>query len=381
MYISKVTLQNWKNFREVDVPLNLRMFIIGPNASGKSNFLDVFRFLKEIASDGIEKAVSRRGGISSLRCLAARRYPNIVIEVGINDGKDIEWRYMLSINQDNQRHPVIKQEHVQKNSKVLLSRPSKEDNEDPERLTQTALEQISENRDFRTVADFFKSMSYRHLLPQIIRNPGDFSPHPVKNDPFGRDFLRHMWETNKRTRDSWLRKINESIKIAVPQLSDLSLEMDPKTGIVHLVGRYEHWRSSGAKQNESQFSDGTLRLLGLLWTVLEGKGPLLLEEPEISLHPALVRHLPTIFEQLSRSRKIPRQILISTHSEGMLRDEGIAPEEVLLLSSGASGTEIKLPDKADIQAMKHNLTAADVLMPKTAPANAQQLAFQLFPEK
>lgn len=52
MYISKVILKNWKNFKEVDVPIRDRVFVIGPNASGKSNFLDVFRFLRDISKPG-----------------------------------------------------------------------------------------------------------------------------------------------------------------------------------------------------------------------------------------------------------------------------------------------------------------------------------------
>ncbi len=49
MRFARLRLQNWKNFRSVDVPLEPRMFLVGPNASGKSNLLDVFRFLRDIA--------------------------------------------------------------------------------------------------------------------------------------------------------------------------------------------------------------------------------------------------------------------------------------------------------------------------------------------
>jgi len=376
MYISKIVLKNWNNFQDVNVPLGWRVFLIGPNASGKSNFLDAFRFLRDVATDGMSKAVSRRGGISAIRCLAARRYSQVTIEVELSDKEGPKWTYTLSMNQDNQRRPIVKEEIVRAGNEIVLSRPSDQDTEDPDRLTQTALEQISENRNFRQMAEFLKSISYQHLLPQVVRDPSEFSPHPVQDDPYGRDFLRRVWKTSSRVRNSRLHKIEQALKIAVPQLSDLSVEMDNITGIVHLIGRYEHWRPRGAKQDESQFSDGTLRLLGLLWAVFEGSGPLLLEEPEISLHPEVVRRLPTIFYRINRLRKQQRQIIISTHSEDMLRGEGIAPEEVLILVPGPNGTEIKLPDEADVKAMKEGrLTAADVLMPKAAPKNARQLEF------
>jgi predicted ATPase len=84
MIISRVILTNWRNFRSADIPLGRRAFLVGPNASGKSNFLDAFRFLRDIAKSeggGLQKAVSERGGISKIRCLAARRDPQVGIEV------------------------------------------------------------------------------------------------------------------------------------------------------------------------------------------------------------------------------------------------------------------------------------------------------------
>lgn len=50
--IRKLRLRNWKNFADVDVSIEDRVFLVGPNASGKSNFLDVFRFLRDLALAG-----------------------------------------------------------------------------------------------------------------------------------------------------------------------------------------------------------------------------------------------------------------------------------------------------------------------------------------
>lgn len=377
MIFTRLKVTNWKNFRNVDVSLNKRMFVIGPNASGKSNFLDVFRFLADVATVGLANAVDSRGGISRIRCLAARTNPDITIEVEL----DNFWVYELTFGGQKGRPPKILRERVlqkiEDNSrrKKILSRPEKLDEEDTERLTQTALEQISANKKFREIAGFFKSISFRHILPQAVRDPQSFSPVPVKDDPFGRDLVYQIWNTPERTRIARLKKINEALKVAVPQLNKLEVEMDQATGRPHLVAHYQHWRRHGAKQDEASFSDGTLRLLSLLWTLLESGGPLLLEEPELSLHDEVVRYLPTMFAKLDRKKKqVTRQVLISTHSHVMLLDPGIGPGEVLLLSPGDNGTEVDPPEAADAELMQAGLSAADVLLPKTRPNNAMQLS-------
>ena len=64
MIINKLTAKNWRNFQQINVPLMERQFIVGPNASGKSNLLDIFRFLRDIVKvdgGGFQKAVKDRG--------------------------------------------------------------------------------------------------------------------------------------------------------------------------------------------------------------------------------------------------------------------------------------------------------------------------------
>lgn len=391
MFISEVQLQNWKNFRDTGASLSRRAFVIGPNASGKSNLLDAFRFLRDLATDGLEKAVTSRGGVSSLRCLAARQSSNIAIQVEVSQSSEGTsqpvWRYRIEFNQDTQRTPKVKQEIVEdlKSGDALVNRPNESDQEDDVLLTQTALEQIFANREFRGLADFFQSVSYQHVIPQVVRDPQGFSSVPVPNDPYGRDFLQRIWDEMKQNRTAWLRRISTVLSEAVPQLEKLEVEMDER-GTPHLVGRFEHWRPHAAKHDESQFSDGTLRLFGLMWTMFEGEGPLLLEEPELSLHSDLVRELPQLLMRLQREiRKMrrrskkdfePRQLLISTHSHELLQDSGIGADEILIIKPNPEGSKILEPTTEDREKLRQGLTAADVLLPKSGPNGQLHFHFQ-----
>ncbi len=354
------------------------MFIVGPNASGKSNFLDVFKFLSEIAKagGGLQKAVEERGGITKIRCLAARKYPDIEISIQLSDvPNDVAiWTYEIGIKQEprGNRLPLISYERVLKGSEVLLERPNDEDKEDPVLLTQTHLEQITANNKFRDVAKFFEEIAYMHLVPQLIRFPRAFSGPGLKGDPFGRNFLEKIAKTQKKTRESRLKKIEEALRFAVPHLKELSYVQDD-TGNPHLEAIYEHWRPTGAKQREDQFSDGTLRLFGLLWTMLETEPVLLLEEPELSLNVSIINKLAALIYRLQKQRK--KQVIISTHSADLLSDKGIGGEEVLLLRPSQEGTTVKL--SSSISEIKELLEAGfsvgEAVLPFSAPKDISQL--------
>src|SRR5262245_60480191 len=147
-----IKLENWRNFLSVDVELQRRVFIVGPNASGKSNFLDAFRFLREVADPqgGFQRAIAQRRGVSQIRSLHARRYPNVVIDVVMLLDNN-PWNYRLEFTQDNQRRPIIARELVRHGKSVIIDRPDDEDKTDRSRLTQTYLEQVNANRSFRQI--------------------------------------------------------------------------------------------------------------------------------------------------------------------------------------------------------------------------------------
>jgi len=379
-------LENWRNFSKVHTDLQDRVFLIGPNAAGKSNLLDVFRFLHDLVAvgGGLQAAVQQkpRGGISSLRSLAARNPSDIVIRVRVGTpAVPDQWEYELRLSHVKRYGPVITKERVARSGKELISRPNPEDpndldTTDPKRLTQTYLEQVNANLKFRDLAEFFGSVRYLHLVPQLVREPDRSVNRP--NDPFGGDFLEQVARTTDKTRGGRLRRIKGALKVAVPQLQDLEMWRDVR-GTPHLRGKYAHWRPQGAWQTEDHLSDGTLRLLGLLWAALDGVGPLLLEEPELSLHPEVVRFLPQMFARMTR--RTGRQVLLSSHSSDLLRDTGIGLDEVLVLQPDKEGTAVKrASDFAEVEALlRGGSTLADAVLPLTRPEKAEQLS--LFAER
>lgn len=222
MIISQISLKNWRNFRSVEVDLKERVFLVGPNASGKSNFLDSLRFLRDLAKPGggLQKAITDRGGVSKIRCLSARQNPKIEIAIALAETSTQNpiWRYEIGITQQTRgyRQPILAYEKVWNEHEQLIDRPNQDDHRDELRLTQTYLEQVNANANFRDISKFLESILYLHLIPQLVRHPEAFAIPGLSEDPFGRTFLERVAKTPEKTRRSRLKKIEQALKFALP---------------------------------------------------------------------------------------------------------------------------------------------------------------------
>ncbi|MDE0467936.1 MAG: AAA family ATPase [Candidatus Poribacteria bacterium] len=399
MIITHLSATNWRNFRQIDVPLSERQFIVGPNASGKSNFLDIFRFLRDIAKNergGLQEAVASRGSVATIQSLVVEQDAEIAIEIRLADTSESAetWRYAVGFRQAPQSQSYshryfasLTHERVWKESKLLIDRPDTEDEKDPDRLIRTTLE--STNHDFQELVDFFHSIAYLHLVPQLLRFPDLITVDSVETDTnaqrsgsrsrskstrtqLGHGLLERIANVDEDIRCSRIKTIEEALKIAMPQLERLEFKHD-EAGRPHLLVRCSHWHPSSPAQHEEQFSDGTLRLLGLLWALLESDSVLLLEEPELSLHVGIVSQLAYLIYKMQSSKN--QQVLVSTHSDVLLDQADIDGTEVLMLTPTKSGTEVKIAsdNEAVKQLLEADFTVGEVVLPRSSSENVKEM--------
>ena len=376
MYISKIQARNWKNFSRFEINMGEMVYLLGPNASGKSNFLDIFRFMRDIVNPsggGLQHALNIRHGLKKIRCLAARRDPQLELSFEFKESlraeeSDFEWRYVIGINQEGsgKRRPMVVKEEVYKGRKLILERPNTEDKNDKERLTATYLEQVNMNREFRCIAEYFQDVLYLHLVPQLLKYNNELSSRKLESDPFGQGFLDEIAKTPTKSRTARLRHIQKILHEVIPHFEELRFVQDD-TGRPHLEMRYAHWRPNAGWQREDQFSDGTLRLIAIIWLLLSNNSMILLEEPEFSLHRKIVEQIPKlIYGAKQYIRKPSGQLIISTHSEALLSDKSI-DACYMILKPGTPGesTSVEIPSEDDYKALMSGLSPADVLLAKT----------------
>lgn len=383
MRISKLTLHNWKNFQDCSVEIANRCFVVGANASGKSNFFDALRFLRDIARQGggLQTAVELRGGLTKIRSLSARVHNDVKIEVELTETGHVEpkWRYTLDIKNQGggikvSRAVIIAEEVCDcANDKIIVSRGENDQNEDSETLLYTHLEQATQNAQFRDIRDAFQNIEYLNVVPQLVRESSSVVFAMGKEDFYGRNFLKRMAMLNERTRNNYLKRINEVMVHVVPQLNEITFAKD-ENGVPHLEAIYKHWRAHGAKQNETAFSDGTIRMIGFLFAMLDGSGTILLEEPEINLHSCVVAQMPEYIAGIQRQKG--RQVIVTTHSFDILSNQGIGGDEVLFVESSADGSNlVNVSSREDLMVLLDSgLTVADALINKCAPMDVNMIS-------
>ena len=127
------------------------------------------------------------------------------------------WRYRLVFKQDNNR-PILSEEKVwDSNDNPILIRPDEDDEGEMARaLRQTQLEQVFANKEFREVADFFRSIKYSHIVPQLVRDPD--STTTIDNDPFGSDFLDRIATMQQKDQRCALASNSKGLESDSPQV-------------------------------------------------------------------------------------------------------------------------------------------------------------------
>jgi hypothetical protein len=114
--------------------------------------------------------------------------------------------------------------------------------------------------------------------------------------------------------------------------------------------------------------------MGFLWSVAEPAGPLLLEEPELSLHQEVALQLPAMIARMQRHSG--RQVLITTHSEAITGGTGIGLGEVHRLIPGDDGTTVETAsDNEKVrQLVASGLTVGEAVMPLAKAKGIEQLS-------
>ena len=334
--ITRLRAKNYRSIRNLDMELGPLTVLVGPNASGKSNVLDVLRFIRDAVSRGVDFAISQRQGMESIRHQhrPGRGRPRDV-ELGVSatfSGVALDYNFVLRRDSSGGGRVIreygsyklgdeseqivfdIMDEHVMKPQGLsdLKTLPGNLLFFDHERRFL-----FGEGPDGWETIPYWvmglelSSMRFSHVFPNVMRGPQK-QLNAQLLDEDGQNIASVLREMGRGKRNpTGIRDIREALSHALPGITDVRSRLIGG----YLVLKFNHLNIAGDEGmwlDAAQESDGTLRILGLLTAVHQPRLPPLLgiEEPEMAIHPGVLPILADEFQEAS----LRMQVVITTHS-------------------------------------------------------------------
>ena len=387
MAIKKIILTNFKSFKNLEIELGNFHILIGANASGKSNFIQIFKFLRDVINLGLDNAISIQGGVFYLRNIKIGSSDNFSMEV-TSDGEygflvrkkekeqigiktyETIYKFAMKFNKKGLGFEIIEDKLIRKCDFIRIER-KKGKIEEKEKLGQGEI--ILSKVNGKIIADFKKPseilIEKDDIIPSYLRElQGE--KLPPKALLFEQPFLLFPFPWRNIFGDISIYDFDPKLpKKATPITGKAELEEDGSNLAIILKNiienrdkerRFSNFvrdllpfinevdverfadKSLLFKLQECYFpkdylpasliSDGTINITALIIALYFEKKPLtIIEEPERNIHPHLISKIINMMKDASKKK----QIIVTTHNPEMVKNAGL--ENILLVSRDKEG--------------------------------------------
>ncbi|MCU0663156.1 MAG: AAA family ATPase [Myxococcota bacterium] len=347
--LDTITVRGFKSIGAIEkLKLENINIVIGPNGSGKSNFIGVFSFLHAIREGRLHDYVAKANGADKILHFGSKTTQNLVIRISFENEKNqyeinlapttadelvpqSEWVYFW----DKKRHPK------KPNEEKLSATPGKEAG-----ISALASEQVAKGIG-KHVRDHLGRWRLYHF-----HDTGFLSPMKKTCDvndnrylrPDGANLSAFLYFLHEK-HESAYDLIRRTVQRVAPFFDDFQLEpLRLKPDSIRLEWKH---RGSDAYFDAASLSDGTLRFIALATLLLQPEAlrpsVILVDEPELGLHPYAITLLASLIKQAS----VKTQVIVSTQSPLLL--DNFEPEDVLVAERIDGGTQLKRLESASLE--------------------------------
>jgi len=338
--LDHITIKGFRSFAHVEkLRLNDVNVLIGANGSGKGNFVEAFAFLRAIRQENLQRFVAQAGGADRLLHYGASHTREMTLRVSLN-GENDQYEIVLLATDNDGLRPI---------SEIAYYWPDKEEHPTPyeEDLTSGGVEAEIGNEYLRPpVAQVVRKCLDSWVKYQFddttrtspIRLTADVNDNRrLRTD--GSNLAAFLYLLREKHRDS-LDVIQGTVQLVAPFFDSFILEPDAlNESKIRLQWRH---RGSDAYFDAASLSDGTLRFIALSTLFLQPPdlrpSIILLDEPELGLHPYAIAILSAIIKSVSADT----QVLLATQSSTLL--DHFEPDDVLVAERFDGSTRLKRLD-------------------------------------
>lgn len=384
MAIKRIKVSNFKSFKELDLDLGDFNVLIGANASGKSNFTQIFKFLKDIEENSLNDAISMHGGLESLRNLKIGSKSGLTMQTQLDTkfgwGRgsrelrihEISYQFSLQFNKQKQGYKVVFDQLTQKFQIARMKKEEKALFEDgviaqgefsicnvngkPElSFNPPEIGNLLEEEKAIPPLSFFSELFGEKIPTEtlLIRTPYaiippweslfgeigiyDIDPHMARNPvqitgkaELAEDGKNLALVLNKLVEDKDnKRKLCNLMKDLLPFFEDIDTEKFAEKSVMIKL-RENYYKDDYLRAY--LLSDGTINITALIIALyFEEKDTVIVEEPERNIHPHLISRVMDMMKDASSKK----QIIVTTHSPEVVKHAGL--ENILLVSRDRDG--------------------------------------------
>ncbi len=319
--LTKIKLHGYKSIKECDLKLKELNVLIGPNGAGKSNFLGFFRLIRHMQEGGLQVFVGKQGGPDALFHFGRKTTKYILVELHFGSQA---YSFHLQPTQDNQL--IIADEFISTGHFNYESIGSGHFETETKTLRQ---KKHSFQKFFKEIVITMKNWHLYHF--QDTSESSKIKQLQGINDnlylrPDGSNLAAYLYFL-KNANSIEFERIVKTVRLIAPFFGDFILR--PYTHNKDLIEL--EWKE---KHNDTPWkahilSDGTLRFICLVTLLLQPAKyqpeTIIIDEPELGLHPYAINLLGGILR--STSKKC--QIIVSTQSTDLL--SCFSPENVIVM--------------------------------------------------
>lgn len=333
-----VGIQGYKSIRSQTVSLGRLNILIGGNGAGKSNFLSVFNFVKAVSEDGLDAWVEEQGGANRILYLGRKNTSGI--------------RLFLEFSKGDKR----------KQKELFLDFEESADRLALKYVGTTSIEDVGSFHASSRCLDGEDAVFFSPLRVYHFVDTGPTSPIKQNCNVNDNRFLRSdgsnlaavLYYISQR-HPKRFALIERTMAEIAPFFAGFDLQPSRiNDSIIRLA-----WRQIGASDaylDAELLSDGTLRMMCLVTLLMQPELPavILIDEPELGLHPAAL----ALFCALVKKAAKDSQVIISTQSLDIVNQ--FSPEDIIVCDNDGTETVFKRLDDVDLSAWQSDYSLGEL---------------------
>lgn len=333
--LARIQVAGLKSIRDQTLDLGTLNVLIGANGAGKSNFIEVFRLLNEIANENLRLFVARAGGAERLLHFGSKTTEEILVHLEFD--QDV---YLCRLGSAAGNTLIFEEERIfappfDKSLGVGQTETLLLDEMERYGPPSIAGRILTALRNWKVYHFHDTSASAR------VKQTGELADNVALRADAANlaAFLYRLQETDPGT----FRNIVDTVRLVAPFLGDFDLRPDRLNPDKIKL----EWREKGADTyfDAHALSDGTLRFLCLATLLLQPNPPatVLIDEPELGLHPYAI----AVLADLLRSAAERTQIIVSTQSVTLVNQ--LSPEDIIVVDREGHESVFRRPSSADLE--------------------------------